>query len=174
MCGGTFPLTVAGGIFRPQTELELPHCDHSEQAEEQEVEEKAPEGREPEEQAPEEREPEEPKSLRYGDEPWFYGHLEKYAKSLQVLGYVLAAGSAVLVTMGCFWVWSVVFTGMPGIEPGVKTVLIFFLGWGLSMTWIVAMLRLLFVGVAAILLAVDAARNLRDMKKATERESVTK
>lgn len=49
-----------------------------------------------------------------------------------------------------------------------------FLGWVLGLAGIAAALLLWLVTVAAILLAVDAARNLRDLKKAVATAPIPK
>lgn len=120
----------------------------------------------------EEREPEEQESLRRDREPWFYSYLEKYAKILQILGYVLAAGSAVLAT-----IWFIVGAiSAMSVSAGFGVMMLFltFLGWVLGLAGIAAALLLWLVSVAAILLAVDAARNLRDLKKATATAPIPK
>lgn len=106
---------------------------------------------------PEEQEPEEQRSLRRGREPWFYGYLEKYAKILQILGYISAAGCVILST--------ILFIVVVSIGLGAMKIFLSFLGWVLCLVYVVAALLLWLVGVAAILLAVDAARNIRAMKK---------
>lgn len=120
----------------------------------------------------EEREPEEQESLRHDREPWFYGYLEKYAKILQILGYVLAAGSAVLATIW-FIAGAISATTVSG-GFGVMMLFLTFLGWVLGLAGIAAALLLWLVTVAAILLAVDAARNLRDLKKAVATAPIPK
>lgn len=110
---------------------------------------------EPEE--PEELEPVEQEPIRRNREPWFYGYLEKYAKILQILDYVIAAGCAVLAT--------ILFI-IAAVRGGVMAAFLAFLAWVLALAVIAAALLLSLVGVAAILLAVDAARNIRAMKKA--------
>ena len=80
---------------------------------------------EPEEpEEPGEQEPEEQESLRHDREPWFYGYLEKYAKILQIIGYVLAAGCAVFATIG--------FIVGVRIGFGVMAIFLSFLGWVLG------------------------------------------
>jgi hypothetical protein len=116
----------------------------------------APSGKNPVELEPGEQEP-----FRYDDEPWFYGYLEKYAKFLDILGYVIAAVCAILSTV---WLGSTL--SMAGAS-GVITVLVPFLGWLLSLVLIAAMICWWLSGVAAILLLVDTARNIRATKKNT-------
>jgi DNA-directed RNA polymerase subunit RPC12/RpoP len=121
---------------------------------------------------------EEQESLRHDREPWFYGYLEKYAKILQILGYVIAVGCAVLAAVGFFRVSlmgmrvSSELGGIGGI--GVMAVFLSFLGWVLSLAGVVAALLLWLVGVAAILLAVDAARNIRAMRMAAAAAPIPK
>lgn len=116
---------------------------------------------------PEEREPENQESLHLDREPWFYGYLEKYAKILQILSYVLAAGCAILATI---WFIAVLVGAISTVKVssgfGVMAIFLAFLGWVLSLVGIAAALLLWLVSAAVILLAVDAARNLRAMKKA--------
>lgn len=110
-------------------------------------------------------EPVEPEPLRRGREPWFYGYLEKYAKILQILDYVIAAGCAVLVT--------ILFI-MAAVRGGVLGAFLAFPGWVLALAVVAAALLLSLVGVAAILLAVDVARNIRAMKKAATTTKIPK
>jgi hypothetical protein len=158
MCGGTFPLTVAGGMAEVQKVPNHPQTTLTE--------EEVPEEYEPEERDPREREPYQQEAVRYDDEPWYYGYLERYAKSLKIEGYVIAAICAILAT-----VWFFMF-----LDGGISTlsligvssataVLLSLLVWILSLVVIGAMLLLWLVVVAAILLAVDTARNIRSVEK---------
>ncbi|HEY7329466.1 MAG TPA: hypothetical protein VH592_17640 [Gemmataceae bacterium] len=168
MCGGSFPLARDGETPSPQTEPRPTH--HAPPEEEEE-----PEPNELGEPGSEELEPEEQLPFHYDDEPWFYGYLEKYAKFLKVEGYFVAAVSAILST-----VWFVMFLtegssalSMLGVST-LTTVLVSFLGYLLSLVVIGAMLCLWLVAVAAILLAVDVARNIREMKKSTATATIQK
>lgn len=185
MCGGTFSLTDAGGMSSsqtpqtaewwqgrdvasrerptpqtPQEEPNLPHFDSL---------------GEPETRESQEPESGEQESLYPDHEPWFYAYLEKYAKSLQMLVYVFAVGCAVFTTIGFveMFLMGMKVSSELGVSNGISamTVLLSILAWILCLIGIMAALRLCLVGVAAILLAVDAARNLRAMKTATTAET---
>lgn len=124
---------------------------------------------------PEEPEPKEQESLGHDGEPWFYGYLEKYAKILQILYYVIAAGIAVLATILFIMALVGAFSSMKGSGGfGVIGVFLSFLGWILSLVGIAAALLLGLVGVALLLLVVDVARNVRAIKKATATPPIPK
>jgi polyferredoxin len=92
---------------------------------------------------------------------WLPG--ENYAKILQILNYVIAAGCAVLVPISFLRDLLI----MDARRGNMLEAFLAFLAWVLVLAVIAAALLLSLLAVAAILLAVDSARNIRAMKKAT-------
>jgi hypothetical protein len=89
-------------------------------------------------------------------EPWYYGFLERYAKVGLVLGAVVCLLAFVwLVVSGVLWAAAGV-AGALGVVVGV-------LGLGLA-------LLALVLQTAFVLLAVDAARSLRALRRKVERQ----
>lgn len=89
-------------------------------------------------------------------EPWYYGFLSGYAKVVMILGLILA-GLALLsgVVYGAL---NLQFNAVVGIALMVG---------GILYAAIIALTTL--IGVAFILLVVDAARNLREIRRQTKR-----
>jgi hypothetical protein len=94
-------------------------------------------------------------------EPWYYGFLERYAKVGLVLGVVVCLlAFAWVAVSGALWVAAA--RGGAGVAQALLGVVVGVLGLGLA-------LLALVLQTAFVLLIVDAARNLRALRRQRER-----